>query len=72
MDYTTRHTLPIERAGWRVPEWAASVGISRALAYELLRAGRIRGVKLGAARIITTRPADFLAALAAENGSEAA
>lgn len=52
-----------DRAGWRVNEWAANVGISRALAYELLAAGRVKSVKLGAARIITTRPSDFLDAL---------
>jgi hypothetical protein len=50
-----------EKAGWRVAEWARVVGISRALTYQLLGAGRIASVKLGAARIITTSPNAFLA-----------
>lgn len=53
----------IDRAGWRVNEWAESVGISRALAYELMSDGRVNSVKLGSARIIVTKPADFLAGL---------
>jgi hypothetical protein len=34
--------------------------------YELIAAGRIKSVKIGAARIITTRPVDFLASLTGE------
>jgi hypothetical protein len=55
-----------EKRGWRVGEWSTSVGCSRALTYQLLAAGRIASVKLGAARIITTSPADFLASLGGE------
>jgi hypothetical protein len=54
------------KAGWRVPEWAADVSLSRAYVYELIAAGRIKSVKIGAARIITTRPVDFLASLTGE------
>lgn len=54
------------KAGWRVHEWAADCGISRAFTYNLLRSGAIKSVKVGAARIITTTPAEFLASLAAE------
>jgi hypothetical protein len=50
--------------GWRVGEWSTSVGCSRAYTYELLAAGKIESVKLGAARIIRTHPDDFLASLA--------
>jgi predicted DNA-binding transcriptional regulator AlpA len=53
-----------DKAGWRVPEWAACAGISRSLTYELMAAGRIASVKIGAARIITTPPAAFLAHVA--------
>jgi hypothetical protein len=51
------------KMGWRVNEWADDVGISRSFAYELLTAGTIASVKAGAARIITTRPAEYLASL---------
>lgn len=54
------------KLGWRVPEWCAAVSISRALVYELIADDRISSVKLGAARIITTSPRDFLHSLAEE------
>ena len=66
-----RHHKPAEqapasptKAGWRVNEWASDTGVSRAYVYNLLAAGEIQSVKVGSARIITTRPADFLARLA--------
>lgn len=54
------------KAGWRVNEWAEDVSLSRAFVYELIAAGTIKSVKAGNARIITTRPAEYLASL--ENG----
>lgn len=54
------------KAGWRVSEWAADCGVSRAFTYNLLGAGRIDSVKVGSARIITTPPAAFLASLSNE------
>ena len=57
------------KAGWRVPEWARDAGISRSYTYELLQAGRIKSVKVGAARVITTSPADFLAKLQNEQAA---
>ena len=53
------------KAGWGLPEWTAAVGVSRSYAYELLASGRLPSVKLGARRIITQSPADFLAEIAA-------
>jgi hypothetical protein len=53
-----------EKFGWRVPEWAKSVGLSRAYVYELMNDGLIRSVKSGTARIITTHPQDYLSSLA--------
>ena len=55
-----------DKVGWRVSEWAADVGISRAFTYELIAEKSISSVKVGAARIITTPPADYLKNLAAE------
>jgi hypothetical protein len=54
------------KAGWRVNEWAESVGLCRASVYNLLSAGAIASVKSGSARIIVTAPADYLASLAGE------
>lgn len=52
-----------QKFGWRVPEWANAAGVSRSLVYELIQERRIASTKLGAARIITTHPATFLASL---------
>jgi hypothetical protein len=56
------------KAGWRVNEWAADCGVSRAYVYNLLssKPPAIDSVKVGSARVITTAPRDFLAALAGE------
>jgi hypothetical protein len=47
-------------------QWCDDVGCCRSVAYELLAAGKIKSVMLGRSRIITTSPAEFLTALAAE------
>jgi hypothetical protein len=54
-----------QKFGWRVNEWSAAVGCSRASTYELIAAKKIASVKFGGARIITTHPSDFLASLQA-------
>lgn len=54
----------IDKFGWRVKEWGEATGLSRAFVYELLASGAVISVKVGAARIITTHPRDYLAALA--------
>jgi hypothetical protein len=53
-----------EKYGWRVGEWAFAVGCSRSRVYELIAAGKLDTVKLGAARLVRTHPADFLESLA--------
>jgi excisionase family DNA binding protein len=58
---TPHITATTGKAGWRVREWAADVGVSRAYVYKLLSRGALDSVKLGKSRIITTRPADYLA-----------
>jgi len=63
MTYQTIDRALSTKAGWRVSEWAADVGLSRAFVYELLSAKKIDSVKAGNARIITTKPADYLASL---------
>jgi excisionase family DNA binding protein len=54
------------KVGWRISEWARSVGVCRATVYNLLDAGEIESVKVGSARVIRTAPADYLARLAGE------
>jgi hypothetical protein len=60
---TLHITATTGKAGWRVKEWAADVGVSRAYVYKLLSRDALHSVKLGKSRIITTRPADYLASL---------
>lgn len=52
-----------QKYGWKVNEWSAAVGCSRARTYQLISAGEIDSVRFGASRIIRTHPEDFLAAL---------
>ena len=49
-----------ERAGWRVDEWAELVGIGRSRTWELIKSGDVASAKVGAARIITESPREFL------------
>jgi hypothetical protein len=56
------------KCGWRVGEWSDAIGCSRSFTYLLIAAKEIDSVKLGAARVITTAPQDFLA----KKGGEAA
>lgn len=48
------------KVGWRIVEWMADTGLSRSLTYNLLKAGRIKAVKLGTVLLITTPPHEFL------------
>jgi hypothetical protein len=54
------------KVGWRMGEWCRDTGLSRSFAYELIGAGVITSVKAGNARIITTSPAQYIAALAGD------
>lgn len=51
------------KVGWRVREWYPEVGISRTGTWRLIKAGKIKTVKLGKVRIIVTPPSEFLATL---------
>ncbi len=63
---------PAGKVGWRVTEWCAATGLGRTTVWELVASRRIASVMVGRARIITTAPAAFLAALAAEAAGGAA
>jgi len=52
-----------EKVAWKVKEWAALVGCSRSRTHELIAQKRVSSVKLGATRLITTSPEDFIASL---------
>jgi hypothetical protein len=54
------------RAGWRPKRWADEADLSRSKTYQLIKDGTIKAVKVGAARIIITPPAEYLASQAAE------
>ena len=60
----------LSRAGWRPAIWAAEAGICRTSVFALIRAGKVESVLVGARRIITTPPGEFLARVA--SGAEAA
>lgn len=55
-----------QKFGWKVNEWSAAVGCSRARTYQLIGAGAIDSVRFGGSRIIRTHPEDFLASLGGE------
>jgi hypothetical protein len=57
-----------DKVGWRVNEWADDVGLGRAFTYQLIQERRIKSVKIGTARVITTPPADYLRSLAEGEG----
>jgi hypothetical protein len=49
------------KAGWSVTDWCNDAGFGRSKAYEEMKTGAIKYVKVGARTIITTKPADYLA-----------
>ena len=48
------------KVGWRISEFSAATGISRASVYNYIASGHIRAVKLDGMRIIITPPLEFL------------
>ena len=58
-----RPVAPPSPAAWRIHRWLEQVPISRSKLYAEIAAGRIRTVKAGAATLIVTSPAHYLAAL---------
>lgn len=52
---------PIQRIGWSMSDWTDQVGLCKATGYALLRQGRIKAKKVGAATRIITPPEEFLA-----------
>lgn len=53
------------KVAWSVREWSDATSICKALVWKLVADGRIKSVKFGARRLITTPPADYVASLAA-------
>lgn len=54
-------TLSNDRAGWRLRDWLAAVGISRSTYYMLESNRAPYAVTVGRAHIVTESPADWLA-----------
>lgn len=54
----------VHKAGFSVSEFCFGAGIGRSKVYDLMKEGQVAFVTVGRRRIITTPPADFLAALA--------
>jgi hypothetical protein len=54
------------RAGWSVEDWSRATSIGRTKVFELIQQRAIQSVAFGRRRIITTAPAEFLAALLRE------
>lgn len=57
------------KAGWATDEWCKDTGVGRSTSYELEAEGKIKAVRVGKRRIITTPPAAFLAALAEQQNA---
>lgn len=55
-----------KQAGWSIPHWSSAIDVSPSYTRELVAAGRIKSVKVGSKRLITTDPAEFLASLDGE------
>jgi hypothetical protein len=56
---------PAPQKAWRVKDWLAELGnpFSRVMFYNEVNAGRIKVRKAGKNILVTTSPADYLAAL---------
>jgi excisionase family DNA binding protein len=48
------------KVAWGINEWAHALGVSRSYVTSLIAANKIKSVKLGYKRLITTSPADFI------------
>lgn len=55
---------PDTREAYSVKHWSDKLDLSPAYVYELLNLKIVDSVKVGGKRLITTKPADFLARLA--------
>ncbi len=57
---TESGTTEVEKTGWKIRDWCASVGISESLFYVLPERARPSSVKFGHRRIVTEQPAAWL------------
>jgi hypothetical protein len=48
------------QVAWRVPQWCDDTGVGRSKAWEMIRAGEIESIKIGAIRAIVTSPTEFI------------
>lgn len=59
----------VQKVGYTVNEWCHAAGLGRSKLYEMIADGTVQSVTVGRRRIITTTPADFLAALSGGTGA---
>jgi excisionase family DNA binding protein len=59
------NSTSIDRAAWRIADWCAATGLGRTTVFDLISAGRIKSIKIGARRLITTSPNEFILAAGA-------
>ncbi|HVO04726.1 MAG TPA: hypothetical protein VMT54_21195 [Candidatus Cybelea sp.] len=52
-----------ERIAWSPKDWGAAIGVSHTTVYQLIADQKVRSVKLGGKRLITTPPVEFIASL---------
>jgi len=65
MAKTPKTAAVLQRAGWGVKEWCASAAISDALFYKLEPDLRPTSIKVLGKRVVTEKPADWLARIGA-------
>lgn len=66
------NNVALGKAGWRFAEYAELVGMSRSFLYQLPPDLQPYSVKLGAARVIRERPADYLERISTALANKAA
>lgn len=52
------------KVAWSVSSWCHETELSKSYIYELIAAGKVRSVKIGGKRLITTPPRQFIDDLA--------
>jgi excisionase family DNA binding protein len=57
---TSSSASKVERKGYRVNDFCEAVGIGRSKTYALIRAGKLRSVRIGGRRIIPSEEAESL------------
>ena len=60
--FESNNAYSISRAGWKIPEWCAAIGISRASFYLLAR--KPKTIKLGRRTVVIEPPGKYVQRIA--------